>query len=798
MSGFSALKRTLICLGLAAAQLVAISPVHALGFREERAGWVNTYAGHASAASLRENSAPPATFKNDTTLSVINVSYTDVPSAEENAVQAAINIWTHYWQSTVPVKVNARFVAEGTGGILASASPVNFFQGFTDAPDQNIWYPSAMANALAGKDLDPNNPQIQININSTMASSFYLGTDGNCPINEFDLESIIIHEMTHGFGFLSNDSFDPILGYGTIDQPTPYDAFAQTPDGSRLMDLPSPSLQLGSALENTLVWSGPKGIAANNGVKPLLYTPNPYEDGSSVSHLDEDTFKNSGPNALMTPSWPPGAVFTYPGTLAVAMLQDMRSKPPAGKPAGIPDSPRNVAALVGDKSAIVTFSPPDNARTSIVSSYTVKVDQTGQIVSSTSSPVTIAHLVNGNKYSFTITASNDLGNSSPVSTNVITPQASWQSTTIDPASDAHTLATTTYRGEPAIIYSDSKKGVLKLAIWNGKSWKISVIDGDSAVGGHTKDNLSGGLSVCTSAPGAKQRLDIFYGDLTNKWLRYAGFDGKKWIYSTVDGNGPTINAYTDPNRIRTASDVSGPNACVDTPDGLQVFYRDQSQGIILGAAALPNTLNSANPWNYELVDGDRNTDGRTTGDVGFHISTLNVGHQIYLLYDSVLQVDRLKNAIDGEVRLATRASAYPEDWKYQSLDSAGTDIAVAGYAVALNQSSSGVKASWLAADSASLPNPSVLRYEDLTHAGPVMEHATTNYGSPQAPMASDGKNILFNCQNRLCAFNTTTGSTVLVSGLNFANSNSAQWIYLNKTEYAVVAAGNTLKLFKAH
>jgi hypothetical protein len=798
MSGFSALKRTLICLGLAAAQLVAISPVHALGFREERAGWVNTYAGHAAAASLRENSAPPATFKNDTTLSVINVSYTDVPPAEENAVQAAINIWTHYWQSTVPVKVNARFVAEGTGGILASASPVNFFQGFTGAPDPNIWYPSAMANALAGKDLDPNNPQIQININSTMASSFYLGTDGNCPMNEFDLESIIIHEMTHGFGFLSNDSFDPILGYGTIDQPTPYDAFAQTPDGSRLMDLPSPSLQLGSALENTLVWSGPKGIAANNGVKPLLYTPNPYEDGSSVSHLDEDTFKNSGPNALMTPSWPPGAVFTYPGALAVAMLQDMRSKPPAGKPAGIPDSPRNVAALVGDKSAIVTFSPPDNARTSIVSSYTVKVDQTDQIVSSTSSPVTIAHLVNGNKYSFTITASNDLGNSSPVSTNVITPQASWQSTTIDPTADAHNLATATFQGKSVIAYDDSKTGYLKLATWNGKSWKINIIDGNSTVGGRTKDNLSGGLSVCTSAPGAKQRLDIFYGDLTNKWLRYAGFDGKKWIYNTVDGNGPTINAYTDPNRVRTASDVSGPNACVDTPDGLQVFYRDQSQGIILGAVALPNTLNTSNPWNYELVDGDRDTDGRTTGDVGFHIAALNVSHQIYLLYDSVLQVDRLKNAIDGEVRLATRASAYPEDWKYQSLDSAGTDIAVAGYAVALNQSSSGVKASWLAADSTSLPNPSVLRYADLTHAGSVMAQATTNYGAPQAPLASDGKNILFNCQNRLCAFNTTTGSTVLVSGLNFANSNSAKWIYLNKTEYAVVGAGNTLKLFKAH
>lgn len=796
------LKCALLAAGVGATLLAGLSPAHALSFREIPAGWANTYAGPAQKSSAHltsiDGSGNTGRYKRSTAQSAINVTYTDVPQAEQDAVQAAVNIWTQYWQSSVPVSVNAHYVAQGVGGILASASPVNFFQGFSGAPDPSIWYPSAMANALAGKDLDPSNPEIQININSTMASSFYLGTDGNCPSNEYDLESIIIHEMTHGLGFLSNDSYDPSFGYGTIDQPTPFDAFAQTPDGTRLMDLPSPSAALGHALENTLLWNGPLGIAANNGVKPLLYTPNPYQPGSSVSHLDQSTFQNSGPNALMTPSWPAGAVFLTPGSLAVAMLQDMRNKPPAGKPAGVPDAPRSVTAIVGDKSAIVAFNAPDNARTSIVSSYTIKVDQTGLLVTATSSPVTIPHLVDGNRYTFTVTATNALGTSPAATSNVVIPQPSWRSTIIDPSADAKNLATTTFRGQPVIAYSDSKSGDLKLATWGGKTWQITTVDGNSFALGRTKNDVSGSISVCTSAPGAKQRLDIFYGDLTNKWLRYAGFDGKKWSYNVVDGNGTKINTYTDPERVRTSSDVSGASACVDTPDGLQVFYRDQSQGIILGAVALPGTITPATQWSYELVDGDRATDGRTTGDVGFHLSALSLSRQVYLLYDSVLQVNQQKLAIEGEVRLASRSSAYPEDWNYQTLDAAGGAVAVAGYDVALSYTKADLKGAWLAANAISLPNPSVLRYVDITHNGSVAQDETSMYGIPQAPLTYDGQNILFNCESRLCSFNSSTQMTSLVSSANISSTSMSHWITINGATYALAGINGKLTLMKAN
>ena len=795
MRARSLIKSSFATLPLALSLLVGIAPTHALTLEKVPAPWVNMYRESSAPLTPHVTSAtatPPGKHLN--LLSTFKVSYVNVPVGEQSAVQAAIDTWSDNWSSSVPVNVVANFVPEGTSGILASASPVSFFHNFPGAPDSTLWYSSAMANAIAGKDLDPSSPEISININSTMSNAFYLGTDGNCPSNLYDLESIILHEVAHGLGFLSNDSFDSFSQYGSIDQPTPFDAYAQTPDGGRLMDQASPSLALGQALQNTLVWSGKNGIAANNGIKPVLFTPNPYQPGSSVSHLDEATFQNTGPNALMTPAWPAGAVFHSPGSLVLGMLADMRLKPPPGIPVGIPDAPRNVFAIVGDRSALVSFDPPDNARTSQVSSYSIRVNETGALVQATTSPVTITGLKNGSHYSFSVTASNPLGTSPAQSSNAIFPQAPWKATTLDSTSDAKYLATTTFRGAPTIVYTDSKSGDLKLQSWNGKSWVKTIVDGNSTTGGRTRDDVSGYVSVCTSAAGKNQRLDIVYADLTNKQLRYAGFDGKSWKYTVVDGNGASIIKYNDINRIRTASDVSGANACVDTANGLQIFYRDQSEGIILAAVQIGSTIGN---WEYQVVDGDATTNGRTTGDVGFHLKALNIGRSVYVLYDSILQVNPQRQALQGEVRLATRASAYPEDWKYSALDSYGGDIAVAGYDVALANIGTDVSGVWMAASATSIPNPNQLRMMDITNDGQVIPASTDIYGTPSAPLNSDGIHTLFNCQNRLCAINNVDQTVSLVTTSDLSNTLGASWITINKIRYAVVGVGRKLQIFKA-
>jgi Fibronectin type III domain len=727
-------------------------------------------------------------------LSQMMVSFKNIPTREQVPIQAGIDIWSQYWKSSVPVKIMVQGTAMEGEGIetLTNAAPYNFFRGFKGAPDSTIWYPTAMANALANKDLDPANPDLVINVNITRANSFYLGSDGNCPSYEYDLESLIIHEMSHGLGFFSNDTFDLNSGYGTIDEPTPFDAFAQTPNGSRLMDLQSPSVALGTALQNTLVWSGSHGISANNGVKPILETPSPYVPGISVSHLDQSTFEKSGANALMTPYWPTGVVYRSPGSLVLAMFQDMLGKTPPGTPTTIPDAPQNVSAIVGDKSAIVNFDAPDNSRTSPVTYYTVKVNQSHQTFQSPSSPIYIPKLTNGSAYSFTVTATNQLGSSPPALSNTIYPQAEWKSGILDSTADAKYLASTTFRGAPTVLYTDSKRGLLKMALWNGKTWAKSIVDGNSVSSGRTHDDVSGYVSVCTSAAGKNQRLDVVYPDLTKKQLRLASFNGQRWSYAVIDGNGSSIETTAD-NRGRTASDVSGPNACVDVATGIQIFYRDESEGFILGAIQNGTSLNN---WHYELVDGDRDTGGRTLADVGFHIKATNVGRNIYLIYDAISQVNRSKQAIAGSVRLAKRSSIYPEDWQYQDLDRYGDNTAVAGYDVALFNDAKAVIASWMAASGQSLPLPDQLRWIDLTANGDINSTNTEIYGTPSSPLALSDSHLLFNCLNRLCSLNISDQTVSLVTTLNITDSEAAAWVTFNKNSYALIGVGGKLLFFK--
>ncbi|MEI6648622.1 MAG: fibronectin [Actinomycetes bacterium] len=773
------------------AGLIAVpaAPAEALTMRSVAAGWVNTYASASPAPAVKTKTPAVAAGHLDAA-STIKINFIDVPATFQPAIQAAADIWAINYPSVATINIDAKWVRLGASGILASATPVKFFNRFVGAPDRDIWYPSALANAIAGKDLDPANPEIAIRVNSTVAPTFYLGTDGNCPPGQYDLESIILHEMGHGLGFLSNSGYDTYYKYGNIDQPTPFDAYAQLPDGRRLMDIPSPSLELGTALTHTLVWSGLNGVKANNGIKPLLYTPAIYEVGSSVSHLDEATFSNAGLNAVMTPNLAAGEVFHDPGPLLTAMLQDMREKPPAGVPSGVPTAPRNVHALVGDKSVIVLFDPPTNARTAQVSSYTVKVNGTTRIIDTTTSPVVISGLNNDQVYSFSVIAKNDLGGSDPSSTNAVVPQASLPSVVIDPVADAKYLATGTLNKQLFIVYSDTSHHDIRMVTLVGTKWIKTIIDGNSTVNGKTTNDVSGNLSVCTGKVGTKETLHIFYGDLTDKDLRHASFDGKKWNYEIVDGNGAKIQAVEDPARTSTASDVSTSSACVFTPAGLQVFYRDESQGVLLGA------VKDGSGWRYEIVDGDRLTDGRTTGDVAFHMSALSIGTKIFLVYDSVLAVDQNKVPTRGEVRLAMRSSAYPEDWKYSVLDTSNSGIAVAGYSLGISQSGTNVYASWVASSGTSYPATDQLRWKNLANLAGPTGTTTELYGQPNGPIAVDSARIVFSCKLRLCVFNKNDRTIRLVSGKTLNGSAESSLITFGGSRYEVVGVSGRLTLFK--
>ena len=749
--------------------------------------WGNVYAGPATTA--KQTTKPKVAYLEKKAKFI--VKYNNFPEWTKVQVQAAIDTWAENFDSKVPIYIDATWGRSSSFSVLGSARPGSYFANFSGAPDPSLWYPSALANALAGKDLDGDNPEMVITVNSL--ASWYRGGSLGPSKSEYDLQSVILHEMAHGLGFLSTDSYDNFFGYGSIDQPTPYDAYVQTGDGRRLSDLPSPSLELGEALTSKLVWSGAQGIAANGGVKPLLYTPKVYEDGSSVSHLDEATFLSAGRDAVMSPNLYAGEIFHEPGPLLLAMMQDLRTKPPAGIAVGIPQTVRNAEALLSDSGAIVKFDPPANARAAQITSYTVKNVKTGAEKSFINSPALLTGLKNGTSYTFAVTASNSLGTSEAVITNVITPQAAWKKSIIDPLADAKNLTTVTFNTNPAVIYQDANNGALKVALWNGKVWNKLTVDGRGGSAGRTRNAITGEVSACVSGYGKAQTLHIFYADSVDKDLRYATYDGKSFKYEVVDGNGSAVNGYEDPIRVRSASDVSISNACSVSAAGVQVFYRDESQGVLLGAVK----AKGASEWSYELVDGDRKTDGRTTGDVAFHLDALFDGKDTILLYDSVLKINTRKEATSGAIRVAQRNGLSPTAWRYTTLDSSGGPIAVVGYDVALQKGARGILATWLTSSTLTLPKAEQIRWAYLSAPTVIKTLPTNGYGTPSKFLSSDGSTTIFNCQERLCAVDIAKSTISLVTKEQNPDGFDSAWIVLNKIRYLISGINNQLLLLRA-
>lgn len=750
----------------------------------------STVWGHTYAVTSSDVLSVPATQSgNLEKRSKFVVNYKNFPDWAKNQVQAAIDLWAANFDSKVQINVDATWGRSSAADILGSARPDRYYAKFAGAPDSSLWYASALANAIAGKDLDLDNPEIIIQINSE--AEWDLDGLGQPTRYEYDLKSVMFHELAHGLGFLSTSSylFDRTKGQyvGILEQPTPFDAYLQTQDGNRLADLPSPSFELGQALSNRLVWSGPEGMAANNGVKPLMYTPSNYDAGSSVSHLDENTFANSGTNAVMTPNLEAGEVFNEPGPILLGMMKDLRNKPAPGLAAGVPSEVLNAEALIADASAILTFNPPINSRTTQVSEYIIKNINTGKEKSVTDSPAIITGLKNGTSYTFEIVASNSKGTSPKVVTNAVTPRAAWGSQILDANSDASSITSTTLNGQPVIAYVDSKTSVLRLASWSGKTWKKTTIDSD----------ISGQVSLCVSGKNLKQTLHIFYADKTDNDLRYATVNGTKISREIVDGNAAKVQSYEEIVRVPTASNVSVSNACAITSDGIQVFYRDETQGVLLGAYK-----NFDGDWNYELVDGDRKTDFRTTGDVAFHMKALVDGNKTYVLYDSVLSINQNRDATSGEIRLATRTSFDPGAWQYRTLESPTADATVLGYDVEIAKTAKGILASWFSATALSMPDPTLVRTLNLNTASGVSITSTSNYGTPNELMSSDSKTLLFNCLGRLCAidyakFSKGQSAISLASSWQSAEPIASAWILLNKVRYAVAGINGKVVLLKA-
>ncbi len=252
------------------------------------------------------------------------------------AFQRAADTWSGILNLSQTVTVSANWDALGPG-ILGSAGP-GYLVGVSVGGNPTQWYSLVTAEYVSGSNVA--DPDIVARFNNQF-SNWYTGS-GVPGGSEYDLESVVLHELTHGIGFVSLSDYDDGVDDGSSNQAecrntasegclvsgsylARFDAFLEDAGGALLSDTGTyadPSTALGSALRSDDVFfGGAYAEAANGNSRVELYAPATWSAGSSIAHLGE--VFNGTTSALMTYSIAGGEVARAPGPVTCALFRDM-------------------------------------------------------------------------------------------------------------------------------------------------------------------------------------------------------------------------------------------------------------------------------------------------------------------------------------------------------------------------------------------------------------------------------------------------------------------------------------------
>ncbi|HEX4965651.1 MAG TPA: hypothetical protein VF173_32875 [Thermoanaerobaculia bacterium] len=219
------------------------------------------------------------------------------------AFASAAAYWANRLESPVTITVHAQMnplSCTRTSGVIGSAGATDYFAEFPNAPRAATWYPAALANTLAGGDLDPATPEIDAEFNSIVGTAscltsikWWYGVGGTQPANSISFYNTIRHELAHGLGFIT--IVDPTTGIRFQGMDDAFMLYLEDHSTGKTWPQMINAERLFSAVDTgDLHWVGPKVVASSSvlsaGRAPSghvqMYAPHPLELGSSVSHWD--------------------------------------------------------------------------------------------------------------------------------------------------------------------------------------------------------------------------------------------------------------------------------------------------------------------------------------------------------------------------------------------------------------------------------------------------------------------------------------------------------------------------------